>query len=170
MGRLYSGRRPRQPIILLLLPVRCCFPILTAGPIFLADSTATFISLPCGNGTAPIGRSYFHQLFLTPRLQRPLQRIRPQDRLLCLAVSQMLTRITPGPMMVRHGPSSLRLYNLSWYMPLLPLSTQGCKEWCSLEVEVAVKIRTRRGYGIRLPPPGHFYLRHTRRPRAKVLA
>jgi hypothetical protein len=38
-------------------------------------------------------------------LQRPLQRIRPRDRLLCLAVSLMLTRITPGPMMARHGPA-----------------------------------------------------------------
>ena len=57
MGRRYSGRRPRQPITLLLLPVRCYFPILMAGPMFLADTTATSISLPCGNGTAPIGRS-----------------------------------------------------------------------------------------------------------------
>ena len=102
-----------QPITLLLLPVRCYFPILMAGPIFLADTTATSISLPCGNGTAPIGRSYFHRLFHSLGLQRPLQRIRPQDRLLCLAVSLMLTRITPGPMMARHGPCNLRLYNLS---------------------------------------------------------
>ena len=57
MGQRYGGRRPRQPITLLLLPVRCYFPIPMAGPMFLADSTATSISLPCGNGTAPIGRS-----------------------------------------------------------------------------------------------------------------
>src|SRR6478672_3584129 len=138
MDRRYSGRRPRQPITLLLLPVRCYFPILMAGPMFLADTTATSISLPCGNGTAPIGHSYLHRLFHSPGLQRPLQRIRPQDRLFCLAVSLMLTRITPGPMMARHGPSNLRRYNLSWCMPLLPLSTLGCKEWFSMEVEVAV--------------------------------
>ena len=100
-------------ITLLLLPGRCFFPILMAVPIFLADTTATSISLPCGNGTAPIGRSYFHRLFHSLVLQRPLQRIRPQDRLLCLAVSLMLTRITPGPMMARHGLCNLRLYNLS---------------------------------------------------------
>ena len=46
-----------EPITLLLLPVPCYFLILMAGPIFLADTTATSISLPCGDGTAPIGRS-----------------------------------------------------------------------------------------------------------------
>ena len=50
-------------ITLPLLPGRCSFPILMAGPIFLAGSTANFISLPCGSGTAPIGRSYFRRLF-----------------------------------------------------------------------------------------------------------
>src|SRR6476646_1630661 len=170
MDRRCSGRRPRQPITLLLLPARCYFPILMAGPMSLADSTATSISLPCGNGTAPIGRSYFHRLFHSLGLQRPLQRIRPQDKLLCLAVSLMLTRIIPGPMMVRHGPSNLRLYNLSWCMPLLPLSTPDCKVWFSLEVEAAVSTRTRRGYGIRSTPRGHLYLRRIPRLRAKVLA
>jgi hypothetical protein len=55
-------------------------------------------------------------------------------------------------------------------MPLLPLSTPGCKGLFSLEVEVAVKTKTRRGYGIKVGPRGHFYLHHNRRPRAKVLA
>ena len=52
------------------------------------------------NGT-PIGRSCRDRLFRLLALQRPLRRIRPRDRLLCLAVSLMLTRITPGPMMAR---------------------------------------------------------------------
>ena len=112
MGQRYSGHRRHPSITLRLLPVRCCFPIRMAGPIFLADSTANSISLPCGSGTAPIGRSYFRRLFRLLGLQRPLQRIRPRDRLLCLAVSLMLTRITPGPMMARHGLCNLRLCNL----------------------------------------------------------
>jgi hypothetical protein len=68
----------------------------------------------------------------------PLQRILPRDRLLCLAVSLTLTRITPGPMMARPGLCNLRLSNLSWCMALLPLSIRACKEWFSLEVEAVV--------------------------------
>jgi len=113
MGRRYSGRRRHPSITLRLLPARCCFPIRMAGPIFLAGSTANSTSLPCGSGTAPIGRSYRHRLFRLLELQRPLQRIPPRDRLLCLAVLLMLTRITPGPMMARHGLCNLRLCNLS---------------------------------------------------------
>ena len=50
MGRRCSGRRPLHPIILLLLPASCYFRTPMAGPMFLADSTATSISSPCGNG------------------------------------------------------------------------------------------------------------------------
>jgi hypothetical protein len=150
---------------------RCAFPSRRcAGPICLAGSTANFTSLPCGSGPAPIGRSYFHRLFRLLGLQRPLQPIRPRDRLLCLAVSLMLTRITPGPMMARHGLSNLRLCNLPWCMALLPLSIRACKEWFFLEVEAVVKTRTRRGYGIRLAPHGHTCLLRNRRPPAKALA
>ena len=124
MGRLYSGRRPRQPIILQLLPVRCYFPIQMAGPMFLADTTATFISLPCGDGTV----SDWTQLFppdccfgggCSGRCNEYVL----GSRLLCLAVSLMLTRITPGPIdgtdMAR---SNLRLYNhvVFWSSPPLP--------------------------------------------------
>ena len=56
-GSTLQWTQATPSIILRLLPVRCYFPILMAGPIFLADSTANSISLPCGNGTAPIGRS-----------------------------------------------------------------------------------------------------------------
>ena len=60
--------------------------------------------------------------------------------------------------------------NHSWCTPRLPLSTPGYKESFSLEVEAAVKTRTRRGDGIRLAPRGYTSLRPTRRPPAKVLA
>src|SRR5438094_2954795 len=88
-------------------------PIRMAVPIFLAGSTVNSISLPCGNGTAPIGRSYFHRLFRLLGLPRQSQRILPRDRLLCLAVSLMLTRITRGPTMARHGLCNLQPCNLS---------------------------------------------------------
>ena len=83
------------------------------APIFLAGSTANSISLPCGSGTAPIGRSYFRRLFRLLVPQQRLPRIPPRARLLCLVVLLMLTRIIPGPMTAPHGLCNLRLCNLS---------------------------------------------------------
>src|SRR6185369_3413048 len=112
MAPRYSGRRRHRSITLLLSLGQCFFPIRMERPMFLADSTANSINLPCGSGADRIGRSYFRRLF---RLLVPMQllpRIARLARLLCLVVWLMLTRIIPGPMMAQHGLSNLQLCNL----------------------------------------------------------
>jgi hypothetical protein len=98
-------------------------PPAVTGPMLFPDPNGSadlfggfdgqFYQLTMWQWDVPTGRSYFHRRFRLLVLQRPLLQILPRDKLLCLAGSLMLTRITPGPTMARHGPCNLRLCNLS---------------------------------------------------------
>src|SRR6476646_980704 len=88
-------------------------PSAVTGPMLLAGSPATSINFPCGSGPVPIGRSYFRRLFRLLALMQRLAPIRLRARLLCSAVSLMLTRITHGPMTAPTGLCNLPLCSLS---------------------------------------------------------
>src|SRR6266513_3056177 len=65
------------------------------------------------SGPVPIGRSYFRRLFRLLALMQRLAPIRLRARLLCSAVSLMLTRITHGPMTAPTGLCNPPLCSLS---------------------------------------------------------